>query len=516
MLAALLQGEVDVGERLETKIFVSYSRADAEPVGRITKALREQAGFTVFKDTEDILPTEEWRKRLESLILAADTIVFCLSPNSAASKVCAWEVETAERYNKRIVPFVIEATDVAAVPVGLSKLNFIFADEDERYDQALRTLIQSIEVDIGWLRDHTRIGELTQRWVARGKSKAALLRGDELGDAEQWARYQPSNAPVLTEHMSQFLSDSRRESNLSARRTRLAIVALASIAALGALSFQFKEQIQSQIYRWTKVRPHLLTTAAESTLKPGDEFSECQDCPEMVVLPAGNFLMGSSAGEVGRQDIEGPQRQVTINYEFAVSRTEVTFDQWDACVADGGCANPAGDAGWGRGSRPAVNISWDDANEFVLWLSNITGKPYRLLTESEWEYAARAGSATAWSFGNNDGEIGDHAWHLANSDFKSQTVGQKKPNPFGLYDMHGNTEEWVQDCWVSDYSQAPADGSAATAEKHVKNCLRVRRGGYWGNDPKYHRTGARTTGMRDERRNSFGLRVARTLPPPAR
>jgi formylglycine-generating enzyme required for sulfatase activity len=136
---------------------------------------------------------------------------------------------------------------------------------------------------------------------------------------------------------------------------------------------------------------------------------------------------------------ERPQHRVTFAAPFAVSRFEVTFAQWDACVAGGGC--PQADSVWGRGRQPVINVGWYEARQYVEWLSRITDRPYRLLSEAEWEYAARAGTTTRYSFGDDEAELGDHAWH----DGKAHPVGEKKPNAFGLHDMYGNIFDWVED-----------------------------------------------------------------------
>ncbi|MBM3540084.1 MAG: formylglycine-generating enzyme family protein, partial [Alphaproteobacteria bacterium] len=196
---------------------------------------------------------------------------------------------------------------------------------------------------------------------------------------------------------------------------------------------------------------------------PGSSFRDCAECPEMVVVPAGSFTMGSPAGEAGRDADEGPQRVVTIARAFAVGKFEVTFDQWDACTAGGGCDRyRPGDVGWGRGSRPVINVSWTDAKAYVEWLGRKAGKSYRLLSEAEWEYAARAGTTTAWSCGSSESCLAAAGWHYGNSGGRTQAVGTKSANAFGLHDMHGNVWEWVEDCWHDSYAGAPSDGSAWT------------------------------------------------------
>jgi TIR domain len=180
----------------KTKVFVSYSRKDRDSIRRLTTALEADGEIDVLLDTEDILPTEEWRARLEGLIAQADTVVFCLTPRSAASEVCAWEVATSERLNKRIAPVVIEEVN-GQLPGGLAKLNYIFFTGRDDFDSALVKLRDALEADIDWIREHTRIGELAQRWDADGRRRPDLLRGPALGAAEAWLIDQPAKAGRL-------------------------------------------------------------------------------------------------------------------------------------------------------------------------------------------------------------------------------------------------------------------------------------------------------------------------------
>ena len=193
----------------------------------------------------------------------------------------------------------------------------------------------------------------------------------------------------------------------------------------------------------------------------GEKFRDCPECPEMVVLPAGSYRMGSRDGNSD----EEPVHEVAIGAPFAAGRYEVAFAEWDACARDGGC--PRGDVvakdwGWGRGRRPVVNVSWDDAKRYVQWLSRKTGKPYRLLSESEWEYAARAGTETTYSWGDGIGvnRVNCDGCGSQWDDSRTAPVGSFEANAWGLHDMHGNVWEWVEDCWNDSYAGAPADGSA--------------------------------------------------------
>jgi formylglycine-generating enzyme required for sulfatase activity len=223
------------------------------------------------------------------------------------------------------------------------------------------------------------------------------------------------------------------------RRRQALVVALLALVGVG---WWF---LQEQYYWRSKMGPSVLTAEQEKekAAKPGSDFKECATgCPTMVVVPAGKFTMGSPESEKDRSRIEGPQHEVTIAKPFAVGKTEVTFAEWDACVAAGACPKVP-DMSWGRDNRPVINVSWDDAKQYTAWLSRITGKNYRLLTETEWEYAARAGSETRFSFGDDETQLDQHAWYSRNSNVKTQPVGEKRPNAFGLHDMHGNVLEWV-------------------------------------------------------------------------
>ena len=178
----------------------------------------------------------------------------------------------------------------------------------------------------------------------------------------------------------------------------------------------------------------------------------------MVVVPAGSFMMGSSERELGRDSDEGPQHKVTIAEPFAVGKYEVTFDEWEACVASGGCDSyKPKDQGWGRGPRPVINVSWNDAIAYVEWLSAKVGKPYRLPSEAEWEYAARAGTTTRYWWGD---EITIENANYGRNVGKTTDVGSYPPNRWGLYDMQGNVWEWTEDCYHDSYKVAPEDGSA--------------------------------------------------------
>ena len=249
-------------------------------------------------------------------------------------------------------------------------------------------------------------------------------------------------------------------------------------------------------------------------------FQDCPGCPEMVAIPGGEFTMGSPPAEMGRDRNEGPQRKVTIR-PFAVGKFEVTFAQWDACVAEGGCAHKPGDQGWGRGRRPVINVSWEDAKQYVAWLSKKTGQPYRLLTEAEWEYAARGvtrasdphppfatGPTINYKQANYDANFKYGSGQQGIYRQKTTEVGFFRRNAFGLHDMHGNVWEWVEDCYKDSYAGAPSDGSAVTANACS---LRVLRGGAWNYYPRLLRSAYRYATAGEARLENMGFRVARAL-----
>jgi formylglycine-generating enzyme required for sulfatase activity len=250
---------------------------------------------------------------------------------------------------------------------------------------------------------------------------------------------------------------------------------------------------------------------------PGKEFRDCDTCPPMVVMPLKSFTMGSPDSEKGRTKAEGPQHTVRIAYPLAIAKHEVSFAEWDACVADGGCSgfNPD-DEGMGRGQLPVIDVSWDNAQDYVKWLSGKTGQPYRLLSEAEWEDAARAGAKTPYSWGAKASH--EHANYGQDECCGSFMSGRDKweltapvesfpANAFGLHDMLGNVWEWVEDCWDETHAGAPGDGSV----RRGGDCNRhVMRGGSWSSMPSRIRAAYRDAYPPDDRGQFIGFRVARS------
>jgi formylglycine-generating enzyme required for sulfatase activity len=332
----------------------------------------------------------------------------------------------------------------------------------------------------------------------------ALLMGAALMRAQSWHARHTENLPRLDREFIAQSMKREKEARRRARRIRVLTYVLLVGIIIGLVAWINQSYVKEQADWWARAWPYALRAEAERALKPLASFRECaKDCPEMIVIPVGEFTMESPATADERFDGQVPQRKVTIARRFAVSRFDVTFADWDACVSSGACRTVF-DGGFGRGTRPVINVDWDEAQQYVAWFSWMTGQRYRLLTEAEWEYAARAGTTTAYWWGEEIGE-GNANCNGCGGEWMNRgpsPVDAFKPNPFGLYDMHGNVWQWVEDCY-DIYSAAPTDGCA----RHVI------RGGSWGNHPQYIRWGNRAGFSTVGRNDYLGFRVARTLTP---
>lgn len=238
---------------------------------------------------------------------------------------------------------------------------------------------------------------------------------------------------------------------------------------------------------------------------PGAVFRDCEKiCPELVVIPAGTFVMGSD------EKAESPRIPVAIAKPFALGRFETTFDEFDACVEAGGCAKKPFDRDWGRGRRPVHTVTLAEIEDYLAWLGKTTGKRYRLPSEEEWEYAARAGTTTDYWFGDImiAGEVNCRDCATEWSAVKSAPVGSFRPNPWGLYDVHGNLNELVADCWNPNHKGAPTDGSART-DGDCKS--RVFKGGAWYYNPRASRSSWRARNDARVPSYVYGFRVLREL-----
>jgi formylglycine-generating enzyme required for sulfatase activity len=418
--------------------------------------------------------------------------------------------ELADHPNRLLVTATTEASDTYAEVAHEA----IF-----RRWERLRDWIAGEREFLAW---RTGLEAARRAWQAtpvQSRSEA-LLMGAALTQAQSWLARRAEDLPAADREFIDKSIEREGRARARVRRARVLVYSLLVAIIIGLVSVLNEEHLKEQ-WRWftairpymlAQVRPHVLTADSERALRPGDTFKECaKDCPEMVVVPVDEFIMGSPESEQGRYDAEGPQHKVVFAKPFAVAKFAATFDDWDACVTYGDCDPHVGDSGHGRGRQPVINVTWYDAQRYIAWLSRMTGKTYRLLTEAEFEYAARAGTSTAYPWGDEIGE------NNANCDGcrsiwenrQPAPVGSFAANRFGVYDMHGNVWQWTEDCYRGNYEAAPQDGSASLAG--VDCSRRVVRGGSWSSTPRRLRSADRFNLSANDRGLNLGFRVGRTL-----
>jgi len=516
------------------KVFISYSRKDEDFAQDLLAGL-QAAGFEPYLDKHDIAAGEDWEARLGRLIETADTVVFVISPDAVASERCAWEVERSVNLKKRLLPIVSRRVEEAQVPPRLKQLNYIYFDRPHSFGASTLALSTALRTDINWIREHTRIGEDALRWDARGRVDALLLRAEELAAAKKWLKAQPKYAPEPTLLHHEFIkagedseaarasADQQRLDQMRAalerekaalrkgQRALSAAVGLFACVIAGTIGWYNQSYLKEQYHWRVKMGPSVLTAEQERGLHLKQDFKECAiGCPTMIVIPAGKFMMGSNIDDKGSYHEESPQHVVTIDRPFAVAKFAVTFAEWDSCTDAGACPR-APDDGWGREDRPVIEVSWAEAKSYVAWISRVTGKNYRLLSEAEFEYAARAGTVTGYPWGNEIGE-GNANCKACGSHWDGKgpaPVGSFKPNAFGLYDMHGNVYTWCEDVWHDSFIMAPSDGSSWEHNGDARR--RVVRGGSWYDPPDLLRSAARGGNDVNFRVGIVGFRIARAL-----
>jgi formylglycine-generating enzyme required for sulfatase activity len=356
----------------------------------------------------------------------------------------------------------------------------------------------------------------------------ALLMGLALAQAQSWRSKRGRDLPGLDNEfvdlsVKRGLAVRNRTSHM---RAALLMLALAIVAGLAYEAWSKNREylkISSEMLI-DQIRPKVLAASVEGALEPKTVFKECSYCPEMVVIPPGRFEMGASEREKDADKSEFPRHIVTIDYPFAVSRYQVTFAEWDACLARSGCDYSPGDQNWGRNRQPVLNVDWFHAKQYTDWLSKETGKPYMLLSEAEYEYAARARSETPFPWGS---EIGINNANCDGcrspwDDKRTARVGSFNPNAFGLNEMIGNLFSWVDDCWHETYEgRPPTDGSSWTtacsevtsATSGTTKIYYVVRGGSYINYPRNLRSAARRGYSPQYMVSYIGFRVKRALVP---
>lgn len=363
--------------------------------------------------------------------------------------------------------------------------------------------------------------------IAEMKAAAEAIRKDAAERAAREARDWQTAAQANTVQSYQtYLTQHSGGPNApeaQARIDRMQASAAESAAWKAAKSANTTSAYQAYLSGYPQGSYAAQAIAAMEALRPspGRTFRDCAGCPEMVSLPTGTASLGAGDNEPNARPNEKPQRPVTFANMFAISVTEVTFAEYDACIAAGGCSGRPSDNGWGRGNRPVINVSWDDTQKYTTWLSSKSGKSYSLPTEAQWEYAARGGDSNALlggspaaicAFANGAGSESGLKWaNAACSDpvaDRTMPVGRLGANKFGVKDAIGNVAEWTQDCNTLNLRDAPTDGSA---DSRGSCNQRVVRGGSWFSGPADLRYAARLMQRRGDNNDFTGFRVVRKV-----
>lgn len=490
------------------KIFVNYRRDDVPGDARgVRDGLAAKFGkANVFMDVDDLLVGQRFDVELAKALDACDMLIAVIGPRWMG--LLKQRTATAERdyVREEIAAALARKITVISVRVGHEGSMPPLPRRDE-LPEDIRDLVLHQKLDVAHERFGRDIAELIDgitavrqtmtagerpgrpsavHWGWVGACGMAVLAmgyviAAQLGVPVPWPK---GPATVATDDASRSAEAARVKA--AADTDRLADAADKARRDQEAREKAFRDELAAK-----KLQDEARTMAAAEPARPdpalavkprsGQSFRDCKDgCPEMVVVPAGRFKMG----------VGSAARDVTIQRAFAVGKLEITFDEWAACVAGGGCSSnrSPSDQDWGKGRRPVINVSWNDAKEYVAWLSRKTGQTYRLLTEDEWEYAARAGTTTQYWWGDKfDGSKAN------NNASQTVPVGQYPANAFGLHDMHGNVREWCEEAF---------DPSS-----------RVVRGGSWANSILDLRSAYREGGEPDNRDTETGFRVARVLSP---
>ena len=522
------------------KIFLSYRRADSAHVtDRIYACLRQEFGeHAIFKDVDDVPIGEDFREHIADAVGRCDILLAVIGHNwldiqdekgnrrlEDKDDFVRVEIESALTRVQRIpvVPLLVHGVDMPdadKIPVSIRKLAFrnaMSVGSDPDFHKDMNRLIRRINkhfadtmnADSGQQTDANPEQESFRNLSFEKYAFTTLLLAIALLLAGIYL-YSDKTMPIDSEKLRDKLAieaQQLRLASLDAKLKKQETDRLVEEKLIRETAARLKAQAEQKKRAESAAEHQPLAVLAAKTIQPLDSFQESLSAggkgPEMVVVPAGSFLMGAATNEAGSDDNEYPQHRVNIP-AFAIGKYEVTFSDYDQFAQATGRDQP-GDSGWGRGQRPVINVSWTDAQAYTEWLSAQTGNRYRLPSEAEWEYAARAGTTTDWFWGDDEALANQFAWFRDNSDEKTQPVGKKKPNTFGLYDMAGNVWEWVEDTSHDSYTFAPQDGSPWISGNAWEP--RVLRGGTWYYSPAPLRSASRYGFNPDIADNMIGFRV---------
>ena len=505
-------------------IFINYRRDDAPGVaGRLGDRLAKSfSRGAIFMDVDAMRPGFDFVKQLEEQVSKCDVLLAIIGPN--------WSKAADEKGQRRLdsdrdyVRIEIASALKREIPVIPVLVNGAVMPPEGDLPDDLKPLINRHALELRHTRFDgdsaaiidglTRVLPQKTKWplIAGG---AGLVAAVVIGGILLWP----------------MLNGSRSISVPSTEETKPLVTkppeGLKSLTAKSPIEKSASDAVSAPVVvpPVAKSPPTSIAASAPAAANVGQGgqiFRDCANCPVMVAIPAGSGLIGSPLSESGHESSEEPRRSIRFIRPFAVSRDSITFSEWDSCVAEGGCDNfIPGDMGWGRASQPLVLVSWNDAKAYVAWLSKKTNETYRLLSESEWEYSARACRSAAcseWTFWFGDAinpDLANYDWRYsyaggrkAQAPLKPQPTNTFGPNTFGLFNMAGNVAQWVEDCWNSNLRDLPGDGSARMSG----DCsAHVIRGGSWNDDPVNLRSAARKYDTVSAREPNIGFRVAREL-----
>jgi formylglycine-generating enzyme required for sulfatase activity len=469
--------------------FFSYSREDNEASDGTLSALRiaiqrelsaqlgrSRANFRLWQDQEAIAPGRLWESEINAAVQQAVFFIPIVTPRAITSHYCKLEFEA----------FLTREH-------ALGRTDLIFP--------LLYIRVPALESEAQWRKDPLLSIIGLRQYVDWRRFRHADIRTTAVREAIE--RFCEKIAEALREP---WLSPEERRKQQEVDAQQRAEEELRVQAA--RLAEEGKRRAEAARLEEEKKRRAEVARQKDSALADLEMFRDAPFAPELVVIPAGVFMMGSPNDEEGRFDNEGPQHRVKIGQRFAIGRYPVTFDEYDGFCEAMQQKKPR-DYDWGRERRPVINVSWEDAQAYVAWLSQETGRDYRLPSEAEWEYACRAGTTTRYSFGET---ITSRDARYGSRGVGTSEVDAYPANPWGLHDMHGNVQDWVEDDWHENYQAAPADGSAwndAGIARHSRRS--VVRGGSLGSGDRFCRSAHRDYALIALQSSSIGFRVARTL-----
>ena len=507
-------------------IFISYSKHSRDITENLAAYL-EKKGYTVWWDTS-LLAGERFPEVINKELRAASAVIVIWTPYSIGSE---WVYAEATIANERKILITVHSDDVALrqLPLPFNSRHSVPVEDRASILEAIANLgVKPSPKTQSTVKQEAPAATLADEEV---QAWASVKNSTDIGLLEQFLKKFPNGryAYIARPRLERLLKEKpERDKKLreeQAERERLA--ELAKFEEGAADEWPHVEEIGSiEAYKvfaerygetsfFAKAWETLLSkgiilnyqpdTRDLHVYKTGDIIKDADFAPEMVVVPPGKFLMGSVDGEGSNN--ERPQHEVKIDYPLAVGRFAVTFNEWDYYASQVSDAHNPDDKGWGRGNRPVINVNWDDAQAYIQWLSEATGENYRLLSEAEWEYVCRAGTNTDYWWGN---EITYDQANYNHKHSKTLPVDSFDPNPWGLYNVHGNVWEWVQDQWHGTYQGSPTDGSA-WEKKRDSSASRVLRGGSWYSGPRSLRSANRVRYIPTYRNDNVGFRISRTL-----